>query len=273
MRTKSCWRSKRKARRSRRSSSARWRARARGLSANSSIDLVRKDDTAALELLAAALGEELAEPLSRASAASQDLAQELASEDESAQRAGAIAEAVSAVARVVEQMRQLVATAPTDEVVDLAAVVREVTRALEPGVLPAAALEVSIVERPCRVGMPRWQAAMAVASLVANAVESVAKRGGPGRRVSVRVSVQDGAAVLEVADNGAGMEQDHRAYAADPFFTTSGKGRLGLGLTLVSARVRRAGGDLVIESDQGAGTTVRAFLPLVGEPSVGTEPN
>lgn len=228
------------------------------------IDLVRKDDTMALELLAAALGEELVEPLSRASAESREVVEELG-EDGRSPRVRSIAETVSGAAEVVERMRELVHSGPTDEVVDLARVTRDVATSLAPAVHRVASLEFSILDSRCEVGMPRWQVAMLVAGLVANAVESVGARGGGGRKVSVRVSIEEGsAAVLEVSDNGLGMDQDDRAYALDPFFTTTGKGQLGLGLTLSSARVRRAGGSLIIESDEGVGTTVRVFLPLVG---------
>lgn len=228
------------------------------------IDLVRKDDTTALELLAAALGEAIAGPLSRATEESAELARQIGGDKAPADRAHAIAETVAGVAGVVERMRELVSTEPTDEVVDFCEVAREVTRALAAGVQPSASFEVRVVDRACQIGMPRWQASMVVASLVANAVESVAARGGAGRRVSVDVSLVDDAVVLEVSDDGAGMAEDVRVHAGDPFFTATGKGRLGLGLTLVSSRVRRAGGELIIDSDPGVGTTVRAFLPLVG---------
>jgi signal transduction histidine kinase len=228
------------------------------------IDLVRKDDTSALSLLATALGREIIEPLARAAEQSSELVQQLKGGQPSSARAHAIAETVSGVARVVEQMTQLVGTDPTDEVVDLCEVTREVTRSLQSGVLPVARFAVTIEDRACPVGIPRWQAAMVVASLVANSVESVSKRGGTGRMVSVAVSLQSEAAVLEVADDGVGMDEESRVHAADPFYTTDGNGHLGLGLPLVVARVRRAGGDVIIESDRGVGTTVRVFLPLVG---------
>lgn len=228
------------------------------------IDLVRKDDTMALELLAAALGEELAGPLSRASAESRVVVEELG-EDGRTRRMRSIAETVAGAAEVVERMRELVHSGPTDEVVDLARVAHEVATSLAPAIRRVASLELSVVDRRCEVGMPRWQIAVLVAGLVANAVESVGARGGRDRKVSVRVSIEEGAAaVLEVSDNRLGMGEDDRAHALDPFFTTTGKGQLGLGLTLSSARVRRAGGSLIIESDEGVGTTVRVFLPLVG---------
>ncbi len=238
------------------------RARARQQRDLFLIDLVRKDDTSALELLAAALGEELMGPLGRAKAESDGLVAEMERSAGPTRRMHAIADTVASAARVVERMRELVSTEPRDETVDLVAVAYEVGSVLAPTVRRVASFQVDAVGAKCCVGLPRWQAVMMVASLVANAVESVTARGGAGRRVSVHVCKLDGAAILEVADDGIGMAEGVRPYVGDPFFTTTGKGHLGLGLTVVSARVRRVGGELIIESDQRSGTTVRVFLPL-----------
>ncbi len=227
------------------------------------IDLVRKDDTAAIELLSAALGEKLIAPLALAAAESSELAVQLGTADAPLDRARRIADTVAAAAGVVEKMRELVPTERSDEVVDLAQIAREVSGSLAAAVKPVASFDVSIASQACHVGMPRWQVAVMVASLIANAVDSVASHGDGARTVSVRVSTEQNAALLEVADNGHGVDGDQRPSMADPFFTTSAKS-LGLGLTLVSARVRRAGGELMIESDPEIGTTVRVFLPLVG---------
>jgi signal transduction histidine kinase len=229
------------------------------------IDLVRKDDTSALSLLATALGQEIIEPLARAAEQSSELVEQLGDSDEApSQRAHVILETVAGVARVVEQMRQLIGTSPTDEVVDLCDVSRNVARSLEPGVLPITRFEVHIAEGPYHVSLPRWQATMVVASLVANSVESVAARGAGVGRVSLNLSMQNDTAVLEVTDDGVGMDEEIRVHAGDPFYTTDARSHLGLGLPLVLARVRRAGGEVIIESDEGVGTTVRVFLPLLG---------
>jgi signal transduction histidine kinase len=68
--------------------------------------------------------------------------------------------------------------------------------------------------------------------------------------------------VLTVADTGVGMTQDVMRQAFQPFFTTKtvGKGT-GLGLPMVAEFARRSGGLATIDSESGAGTVVRLYLP------------
>ena len=67
---------------------------------------------------------------------------------------------------------------------------------------------------------------------------------------------------IEFADTGAGMSPEVIAQAFQPFFTTKdfGKGS-GLGLSMVYGFVKQSGGDIQIESKEGAGTRISMFLP------------
>jgi signal transduction histidine kinase len=79
--------------------------------------------------------------------------------------------------------------------------------------------------------------------------------------ITLRLWAREDVALVEVIDNGVGMSPSVRARALDPFFTTR-EGATGMGLSMVAERVRRAGGEIVLESEQGLGTTVRLFIPL-----------
>lgn len=74
---------------------------------------------------------------------------------------------------------------------------------------------------------------------------------------------------LAVADNGDGMEAEVVAKAFDPFFTTKPLGLgTGLGLSMAYGFVRQSGGQIHIQSQPGAGTSIHIHLPRhFGPPS------
>jgi PAS domain S-box-containing protein len=68
---------------------------------------------------------------------------------------------------------------------------------------------------------------------------------------------------LSVADDGMGMDEETRARAAEPFFTTKGVGKgTGLGLSMVHGLAEQSGGRMSLESQRGHGTTVSLWLPV-----------
>lgn len=64
--------------------------------------------------------------------------------------------------------------------------------------------------------------------------------------------------VIEIKDNGIGMDEEASQKAVDPFFTTRTSRRVGLGLSLLAQAAQEAGGSLRIESNLGKGTRVTA---------------
>ncbi len=73
-----------------------------------------------------------------------------------------------------------------------------------------------------------------------------------------------GYAVLEVEDDGVGMDHETREQIFEPFFTTKGLGSgTGLGLATVYTIVEQHKGMIVVDSAIGAGTTIRVFWPTV----------
>jgi signal transduction histidine kinase len=68
--------------------------------------------------------------------------------------------------------------------------------------------------------------------------------------------------IVEVADDGEGMDEETLKQAVDPFFTTKEGKRIGLGLPFLSQSAEEAGGKLEIESLRGKGTKVIATFKL-----------
>ncbi len=69
---------------------------------------------------------------------------------------------------------------------------------------------------------------------------------------------------LSVSDTGTGMSPEVRAHLFEPFFTTKDATKgTGMGLASVDAIVRQNRGAIAIETEPGAGSTFRVYLPAV----------
>jgi signal transduction histidine kinase len=112
-------------------------------------------------------------------------------------------------------------------------------------------------------------------NLAVNARDSMALGGTIRIRIApIKTAEPQGAGshfvLLEVADQGIGMDSTTIARMFEPFFTTKPKGT-GLGLAIVRRILDRAGGFVRVDSTPGAGTTIRVFIPRVGGSSGDTQ--
>lgn len=100
-------------------------------------------------------------------------------------------------------------------------------------------------------------------NLLVNAAHAIPE--GMRERNEIRlVTTTDsaGRAVVEVRDTGCGIPQAVRSKIFDPFFTTKAIGvGTGLGLSICHGIVTAHGGEILIDSVVGQGTTVRVALP------------
>ncbi|MGA7780111.1 MAG: PAS domain S-box protein [Paraburkholderia sp.] len=69
-----------------------------------------------------------------------------------------------------------------------------------------------------------------------------------------------------VSDTGTGMSPEVVSRAFEPFFTTKAPGKgTGLGLSQVYGFIVQSGGEVVIQSTQGVGTTIAIYLPAAND--------
>ncbi len=73
---------------------------------------------------------------------------------------------------------------------------------------------------------------------------------------------------IAVSDNGCGMPADVINRIFEPFFTTKTDGKgTGLGMSMVYGFVKRSQGAISIYSEEDIGTTIKIYLPLLGDDS------
>ena len=113
----------------------------------------------------------------------------------------------------------------------------------------------------CVVAIDPERLRSAVIHLAHNAIEA----SRPGNCVVISTRRHDAQLIIDITDQGAGMDA---AFVRDelfrPFRSTK-SGGYGIGAFQTRELIRTAGGDLEVISKKGAGTTMRIFLPLVSE--------
>ncbi len=254
--------------------------------------LLEEDDDVAFALLGAALGRELAEPLSRASVDCERLARGLGSVLEVSDDFVAWSSAVSAAPPKDEEVRRLAArrlAAPTskelrdtverlhgavrsaqstvdalrslargaDSTVSASSILEDVVRVLREDLSPVTELSVD-VEGACEVAVPRTTFVFIAVALVAHALDSIRAEGRERGQLVIRGYEAEEAVILEFADNGGQIPADLRPDMTEPLFRDPHGARGGL--PGIRDRVRRFGGDLIVDSGEG-GTNIRVILP------------
>jgi len=145
-----------------------------------------------------------------------------------------------------------------DEVVGEAV---ETARTVEPG------RPVALTAEPARVVGDRDRLRQIVDNLLAN----VRAHTPPDAPVEVRVGLENGSAVVEVADAGPGIPGEDASRVFERFYRTDSSraranGGVGLGLSIVAAVAEAHGGRVSVDSQPGEGATFRIALPLADGP-------
>lgn len=220
-------------------------------------ELARQESLAAMGMMAAGLAHEIRTPLSIVRGSAEMLGRNVDGGTREQELLSFIMDETGRLTRLVNDL--LTFARPRDpelEPVDLAAVTKEVVRAMRREYeTDRIGLEAELPAAPIRGDTDQLH--QLVLNLLANARNASAS----GTTVRVSTAVEDGDVVLRVADQGKGIPADELEEIWTPFFTTGGGGT-GLGLPIVRRIVESHGGTIGLESEPGVGTVATVQFPF-----------
>jgi signal transduction histidine kinase len=97
-------------------------------------------------------------------------------------------------------------------------------------------------------------------NLITNAAQAIEDQG----EIVISTKVKDDEHIaVSISDTGRGISEENLDKIRDPFFTTKEVGAgTGLGLSIVDEIIRSHGGELIVESKLGQGSTFSVILPI-----------
>jgi hypothetical protein len=111
-----------------------------------------------------------------------------------------------------------------------------------------------------QVIVPPGTLAQILINLVMNSRQAMEFTESP--RLMLRTRSEPGRLLLDVVDNGSGMDADTRRRCFEPYFTTRARGyATGLGLSTGRALLNRYGGDLLLGDEPEVGTLFTLVMP------------
>ncbi|MGE5475568.1 MAG: PAS domain S-box protein [Bacteroidales bacterium] len=122
------------------------------------------------------------------------------------------------------------------------------------------ALSVELAPERPQVTADRILLEQVMLNLARNGIEAMAQTPAAQRRLSIRVAMADGHAVVSIADSGPGIAAEAAADLFQPFYTTKSEG-MGMGLNICRSIIESHQGRLWFEPADGGGAVFRFSLP------------
>ncbi len=89
-------------------------------------------------------------------------------------------------------------------------------------------------------------------------VENSITAGADKIEIKIVEDIKKNLFLINISDNGKGMDEELLKNACDPFYTTRTTRRIGLGIPLLAQAARECMGNINVKSKKGEGTTIKA---------------
>lgn len=97
-----------------------------------------------------------------------------------------------------------------------------------------------------------------------NILENAVKYSEPGTVIHIRIYLEEECALVTIRDEGCGISAKDLPHIKERFYrANTSRGGSGIGLAVVDEIIRLHGGELLVDSEEGVGTTVTMKLPLL----------
>ncbi|GAX60079.1 signal transduction histidine kinase [Candidatus Scalindua japonica] len=97
-----------------------------------------------------------------------------------------------------------------------------------------------------------------IINIVNNSIDAMPN----GGKIETSIKTDENNAIITIKDNGIGIKDDIKDKIFDPFFSTKGVKRSGLGMSLSYSIIARHDGEILVDSYVGEGTTILLKIPL-----------
>jgi len=221
--------------------------------------LIQSDKLASLGRLAAGVAHEINNPLTGVLTYSSFLLKR-AEDAETREDLEIIVRETKRCRQIVKNLLDFARQArPNKSDVDLDGVIRRALEILRNRLtLEGVSVDVDVARDLPSIKADRDQLVQVLVNLIVNAADALGKTGGT---ITIRSAKAAGGVVLEVADNGCGINSENLNKIFDPFFSTKGHEGTGLGLAVVWGIVNEHGGAIEVASNTGRGTVFTIRLP------------
>lgn len=225
--------------------------------------LLRSESMARLGEMAAGAAHEMNNPLAVISGRSQLLALTLPPGSKEHHAAQTIVEQAHHLSDLITSLRLFAdPPKPTRRPCDVAALLREAIEQVKLDVPPADEVKLNLLigdDLPA-LSIDAQQIAQAIHELLVNAVQAEPKS---TVTINCRVDAAQHQLVIQVSDDGVGMDDHTLSHAMDPFFSAKRAGRrVGMGLARARQLVAGHGGGIDLRSVMGRGTAATVVIPL-----------